>query len=642
LAAIFDRKNVPSHLFDIPELDFSADIFADWAGDSWFRLGAWTIRPQRNAQGIEDVQSRQSFLLPPGHFADIYEKLESVGNVINGIGKPGGRVLHTGDKKEYKYIPFHEFEFSFTAVVGEPLVFVHSDTTGVELFVNPDLWLFFELEERTHGNGIWWDPRRGVDALLRRVIADGNLEVIEIRTNYLLKYLQARQMSLIAGHYRHFHLFDPQEATVEKFVEGDVILGSPEQQAKALFQNWGLRRDFTGSTSFLQRRLHLWFEIRPPEIDAEDPWADQPPFDPYAFTLPTHVGLVAPARWKHFRSIEGRTFDGESCDFMDRIYFRQEVLSKYEGASGYDVADDGSVSCHHYWGLTRSTARIGNELISTAIGDFAEGVPFEEWPHWKQYAVEPPSVETTESLRQEQSVPNAINSVVGALDALNSAFIDMVDSLRIVVEEDLWVGSIDSLAGRQLKWVYPSAADDDEFLKRATLTSTLVIEALEPASMRKLLSAIAANLHMNYEVSPRPLGSRNLLQRLTLIAILIKKFNPDIAGIPLLVKQAEGKAKSEDDLELQSELENAHRLVRDEFAPLAFLYDLRTFGGLAHAPNKARASVAATQLGLPAKNWHRTDYLHLLNLITESLHKISEHLRVAANLRRYGVLAEAE
>lgn len=66
---------------------------------------------------------------------------------------------------------------------------------------------------------------------------------------------------------------------------------------------------------------------------------------------------------------------------MDRVYFRQEVLMKYEAASGFEVKDDGSVSCYHYWGLARSTARLGNELCSTAIGDFAEGVPFEEWLH---------------------------------------------------------------------------------------------------------------------------------------------------------------------------------------------------------------------------------------------------------------------
>ena len=632
MAVFLDRKDVPSHIFDIPELDFSGDLLADWTADSWFRLGARTIRPQRNSQGIEDVLSRQSLLLPPGLFQDVYDKLESIGNVIGSIGKPGGMVSHTGCEKEYRYIPFHKFEFS-SGNVGEPLVFVHSNTSGLELFINPDILLFFELEERTPGNGIWWDPRRGAEALIRRVIADVDQEVIEIRTDYLQKYLCARQMSLIIGHYRHLHLFDPQEATVDKFVTGDLTLGSPEQGSKVLLQNWGLRKDLMGTAHFLQRRLHLWFEIKPPEIDIDNPWQDQPPFDPYTLTLPTRVGPIAPARWAHFKPIEGRTFDGKTCDFMDRIYFRQEVLTKYEGATGFDVLDDGSVACRHYWGLTRSTARIGNELICTAIGDFAEGVPFEEWLHWRQYAVEPPSHETAESLRQEQSVPDAISGVVNALHALNMAFCDMADSLRVVVEEDLWSGSLDSLAGRQLRWVYPSTADDDEFLKRATLTSTLVIEALETASLRKVLGAVAPNFHLTFEKQPKPLGSRNLLQRLNLVGRLIEQFNPDLAGIPLLAQQAENKARNEEDPELQIELEKAYRLIRDELAPLAFLYDLRTFGGLAHQPNKARASAAAAQLGLPEMNWHRTDYLRLLNLVAESLHKISGHLQVAAQLR---------
>jgi len=67
----------------------------------------------------------------------------------------------------------------------------------------------------------------------------------------------------------------------------------------------------------------------------------------------------------------------------------------------------------------------------------------------------------------------------------------MVASLQVRSEECLWRGSLDSLAGRQLKWVYPATADDDEFLKRATLASTLVIEALEPELIRQLLGTIA-------------------------------------------------------------------------------------------------------------------------------------------------------
>lgn len=630
MTVIINRDDAPSHLFHIPELDFSEDLFADRVGGSWFRLGAWTITRRRDERNVEEEVFRQSLLLAPGKFAEIFDKLESVGNVIGDMGKPGGSVLQSGGHKEYKYSPFHLFEFPFTSVVSEPLVFIYYDTASTNFFINPDLWLFLELEEKTQGNGIWWDPRRGVDALRRRVIDGGNLEIVEIGTDHLLRYLQARQMSLVVGHYRQLLLFDPPQNSTEAFVKEDVTLGSPEQGTKAILQNWGLREDIP-PRPFLQRRLHLWFEITPPEIDVEDPWTGQPSFDPYTFTLPTREGLVAPARWRHLRNAEGATYDGETCDFMDRVYFRQEVLTKYEGASGFEVSDDGSVSCH-YWGLVRSTSRIGNELVATAIGDFAQGVPFEEWPHWKQYAVEPPNRETARALTQEQPVPDAVNSLVNELRGLNARFAVLAASFEVTIEEPLWGGSLDSLAGRQLKWVYPATADDDEFLKRATLASTLVIEALKPAALRKLLTAVGDNLHMNDENPPRPLGSRNLLQRLALITVLIEKLRPDAAVLPTLVRPAEGKTKNTDQPDLQAELEKYHTQVRDGFAPLAFLYDLRTYGGLAHAPNKERAADAAAQLGLPEKNWHRTDYLRLLNLIADSVGKISKYMDVASQV----------
>lgn len=640
MTSIINRDEAPTHLFNIPELDFSGDLFAERVGTSWFRLGSWTNTRRRSVRNVEDVVFRQSFLLASKRFAEIFNKLESIGNVIGHLGEPGGSIRQSASHKEYKYLPFHQFEFPFTTVVGEPLVFIHHDTSSAHFFINPDLWLYFKLEEKTRGNGIWWDPRRGADVLHQRVIDEGNLEVVEIRTDYLLKYLQARQMSLIIGHYRQLLFFDPPHNSVEAFVKEDVMLGSPEQGAKAILQNWGLREDFP-HRRLLQRRLHLWFEVAPPEIDIDDPWADQPSFDPYTFTLPTREGLVAPARWSSFRGNDGRTYEGVVCDFLERVYFRQEVLTKYEGASGFEVKDDGSVSSHD-WGLTRSTSRVGNELVAIAIGDFAEGLPFEEWPHWRQYAVEPPSGETAQVLSQEESVPHAVTSLVHALQTLNAGFASLAASLQVTVKGPLWRGSLDSMAGRQLKWVYPATADDDEFLKRATLASTLVIEALEPAALRKLLIAIDSNLHLNDENQPRPLGSRNLLQRLTLIAVLIKRYRPNLAAIPILVKQAEGKSRNEDEPDLQVELEMSHRGVRDAFAPLAFLYDLRTFGGLAHAPNKERASGAAAQLGLPEKNWHRTDYLRLLNLVTDSISEIRRHLYVAAQVITYDELSEAE
>jgi hypothetical protein len=520
VTAILNRNDAPDHLSSVHELDFSVDLFADRLAGPWIRLGAWTPTSLSDERGVDDDVMRQSLLVPPEAFAAVFDKLDSVGNVLGNLGKPGGVVYCAHGEKEYSNAPFHQFEFPFTTVVGEPLVFIHSDSSDARLFINPDLWVFLGLEERTPGYGIWWDPRRGVDALVRRVV-QGNLQTVEIRADYLLKYLQARQMSLLVGYYRQLLLFNPCQAAIGAFVTGELTIGSPGEGSKAFLQNWGLRRSDGDGRQYLQRRLHLWFEIKPPAIDVENPWDEVPSFDSYAFTLPTGTGPVAPARWKRLRDTEERDFEGVTCDFMDRVYFRQDVLSKYEVASGFDVKDDGSVSNSGYWGLTGSTSRIGNELLTTAIGDFAEGVPFEEWQHWKQHAVEPPSADSARALRQELPIPEAVNSLVRALNRLNAVFAELAASLGTTITDPLWRGSLDSMAGRQLKWVYSATAGDDEFIKRATLASTLCLDGLQSTSLRKLLNAVGKKLHESFDKSPSTLGSRKLLQRVTLIALLI-------------------------------------------------------------------------------------------------------------------------
>jgi hypothetical protein len=625
---IIDRAIAPTHLFNIPQLDFSEDLFQERVSIPWIRLGAWSTKSPRDKHGVENEVMRQSVLLPVRGFAKAFDKLESIGNVLHGIGKPSGVVRQQSGRKQYRYESFHRFELPFTSIECEPLVFIRHDTSGSHLFINPDLWLFFELEERSRENGIWWDPRRGVEALIRRRINEINLDIVEIRTHYLLKYLQARQMSLLVGHYRQLLWFDPPPGKVSEFVSKDVTFGSAKQGAKAILQNWGLKQGLSAKSQFLQRRLHLWFEIKPPAIDISDPWVEEPPFDIYTFTLPISSGDVAPARWRHLRDQESRTFQGKVCDFMDHVYFRQEVLTKYESQAGFEIKDDGSVVCGHYWGLTRSTSRLGNELLLTSIGDFAEGIPFEEWPHWKQYAVAPPSGESLKVLAQEVTIPKAVNSLINALNGLNGAFGELARSRGISIADAVWRGSVDSLACRQLKWVYPATASDDEFLKRATLVSTLLLDGMQSAPLRACLMSIEPNLHKNFESPPQSLGSRNLLQRLTLVAVLVRSLQPEIAELPLLVKQAETKIQSNSP-DLKAELQKYYNQVRDEFAPLAFLYDLRVHGGLAHPPNKVAAATAAANLGLPTGNWHRRDYLTLLKLITRSVQKISEHLEAA-------------
>jgi hypothetical protein len=209
MTSIFDEGNVPPHLYSIPELDLSNDLYTDPLNGQWFTLAAWTKEDRRNERGVENVVSRQSLLLAPEEFANIYDHLEAIGNVIGNLGKPVGSIIYESKHKRYEYAPFHKFEIAFTTAIAEPLVFLRFGVSGTDLFINPDLWLFLELEEKTPCSGIWWDPRRGVEALRRRSADRDKLEIVEIRVTYLLKYLQARQLSLVIGHYRHLHLFGP-------------------------------------------------------------------------------------------------------------------------------------------------------------------------------------------------------------------------------------------------------------------------------------------------------------------------------------------------------------------------------------------------------------------------------------------------
>lgn len=627
-----DRSELPAHLSAIPELDMTNEFTGRLLEGPWFRLAAWHTQKEQRVGRVEDVRERQSLLIRVGAFGDIFESLGAVGNTLSGLDEPGGCIWWEAGEERYRYIPFHEFEIRGTDQVSEPLVCLDTKASETRFVLNPDLWLNLGLEERPPGCGVWWDPRRGVEAIVTKEVDDGRQLVVDVQTSYLRQYLQARQMALLVGNYRHLLLFNPTEGEIANFGEiGDSVLGAADTGIKAEIDNWGLRDDLGFREPFLQRRLHMWSIVEPPEIDKEDPWAEEPSFDPFEFTLPTSDGPVAPARWRRVGTKSERDFAGEPGFFGAQVYFRQEVLAKYQGSAGFSIDPDGSLHCGYYWGLYRSTSRVGNELLSTMIQDFAEGVPFEEWPHWKQYAVEPPSVETVRALSEEVPIPKAIRGLHDALSELNDAFARFAYALGVQSDETfVWEGSLDSLAGTQLQWVYPSSADDSEFLTRATLLSTLVIEGLSAPLLRKTLKAIPGDLHMTNDKPPRPLGSRNLLQRSTLIAMLLIDVDVDVRALGELVRRAENPTSESTMADLTDEIVKLRDETRRLLAPLAFLYDLRVSGGLAHAPNPERVSEAAVQLGLPESGWHRTHYLQMVEQVASSIWAVADKLQDAA------------
>jgi hypothetical protein len=166
------QSDAPAHLFNIPELDFSETLFAERLNHPWVRLGALSVSRANRRGPVEEEYIQNTLLLAPGAFAAAFDAFGAVGNVLWMVAKPG--LVHSAG--ETKYEPFYQFHIAHPAVTAEPLVVPMPDADQPQLFINPDLWLFLELKEQNAGSGIWHDPRRLVDALVRR--REKDLEVV--------------------------------------------------------------------------------------------------------------------------------------------------------------------------------------------------------------------------------------------------------------------------------------------------------------------------------------------------------------------------------------------------------------------------------------------------------------------------------
>ena len=610
---------IPESLKTIPELDFTGDISEDPLKQEWMVLGALSGKRVTTEKGVEEIVEIQSLLIKPDDFGKVYGRLESIGHSLHALGESYAWLGESGSKKQYRYSPFYEFDLH--GIRAEPLVFRTPHAATLDLFINPDLVFCLELAPLNQLRELWVDPRRATQVIRRESRGKDERLVVEINTKYLLRYLKTRQRALLIGHYKHLHLYNPPQNSVSMFVERDLTIGSVSVGVKAIlqnWQNWGLEKDL-----FLQRRLHLWRKIEPPHVDLNNPWDETISFDVTQFTLPTADGDVAPARWKSFPGWEKATFAGTRCGFMDRVYFQADVLRKYESTPNFRVLDDGSVICGGWWSLDRSTNRIGNALVSTAIGDFAEGVPFEEWPHWKQYSVARPDDRSLQQYLQELPLPKAVNGLLASLQALNGAAIYCEGHFSTPRHGPIWAEDGLDEAISKLKYVYPDSARDEDFLLRATCLSTVVDGGLRPEALRQVVGTFGSNLHLkNPEKSEsNTLGSLKLLERWGLIAAIVHQLSLSKFGkLKSLVIAAESATRppklGED---LWNELSAMRRTIAAEMAPLFCLNDIRNSGGTAHPLISRKIAKALNGLGLPPNGFTRLSFLALVKTVTETL-----------------------
>ena len=213
----------------------------------------------------------------------------------------------------------------------------------------------------------------------------------------------------------------------------------------------------------------------------------------------------------------------------------------------------------------------------------------------------------------EPAIVSLVNDLAEKLQDLSRAF--YVACFNHGIDGDqLWEGSLNTPAGRNLKRYYRDDAHDDEFLERATFAATLTLDELPAKPMQAFLRSFGPALHLSFDAQ-LPLRSFNLLQRVALVARISAEMQPQRETIGRLVRAAEGHGETGLDPQLVRDLQSIKVDVRKRLAPLAFLADLRNTAGVAHRPASPQTIGAiVANFGLPNRGWKRRDYLVLLSL----------------------------
>jgi hypothetical protein len=202
----------------------------------------------------------------------------------------------------------------------------------------------------------------------------------------------------------------------------------------------------------------------------------------------THDGL------KSAKKAARNEIDG----FLDSVYFKEEVLKKYEGDRNFQIGDDGTVQSEPEWSTFRGFDRVAG-IICATLGDLGECIPDEELEHWKLYNVHPDEVNIPEYYTNFR---HTLNRIVHFMDLLNK---NMKNKIKLYYPEaiklncDSFGDNIFDLTHaenhlRFLKKVINESTSAEELEMKIVTLNCLVIDSINTKLLCKLLDCLDENL----------------------------------------------------------------------------------------------------------------------------------------------------
>jgi hypothetical protein len=206
------------------------------------------------------------------------------------------------------------------------------------------------------------------------------------------------------------------------------------------------------------------------------------------------VKFITSGGLKSAKKASKREIDG----FLETIYFKEEVLKKYESNKDFQIGDDGTVLFGYDWGLFRGVYRVAKGYLAVNLGDLGEGFPAKELEHWKQYNVDPKTIKRADSyfdfrnnLKRMIYFMNQSNRRINHYCKLFFPEISQSNSGIFILH-----GAVDVLV--HIKKIINEKTTLDEFQSRIIFLNILLIESVNVKLIGEVFNQIGGDLNLSY------------------------------------------------------------------------------------------------------------------------------------------------
>lgn len=185
--------------------------------------------------------------------------------------------------------------------------------------------------------------------------------------------------------------------------------------------------------------------------------------------------------------------------FLDLVFFKEEVLKKYESDKNFRVGDNGTVMFGDKWGTFRRVFRIAKGYIGAHLGDLGEGFPEEELKHWKIYNVNPSIIpvkdryfDFRETIRRMLHFMKLSNQRIES--HIEKFFFDIkIQDKRLFILDD-----VESVLNH-IKKIINKNTTIDEFQSRIIFLNILIIETINTNLINTIFKKVDENLCYSYQ-----------------------------------------------------------------------------------------------------------------------------------------------